>query len=202
LRLLIIDDHPVVVTGCRAIFAGRSEIEIFDVREGEAGVAAFFDLDADLGMIDINLPDISGFEAIRRILAREPESRLIGFSMNADPAVAARAIEIGARAFLTKSDSPERFLDALEALMAGDTYLTPAMAREVAFLHGRGPGALTARESEILRGLGAGKSLADIAADLGVSYKTVATNCALLKTKLGARTTQDLVRMAVEKKRM
>ena len=202
MRLLIIDDHPVVVTGCRAIFAGRSEIEIFDVREGEAGVAAFFDLDADLGMIDINLPDISGFEAIRRILAREPESRLIGFSMNADPAVAARAIEIGARAFLTKSDSPERFLDALEALMAGDTYLTPAMAREIAFLHRRGPNALTAREGDILHGLAGGKSLADIAAELGVSYKTIATNCAMLKTKLGARTTQDLVRLAVEKQRM
>ena len=202
MRLLIVDDHPVVVTGCRAIFAGRNDVETFDVRDGEAGVAAFFDAEADLGLIDINLPDVSGFEVIRRILARNAEAQLIAFSMNADPSIAARAIDVGARAYLTKSDPPERFLDAVEALMGGDTYLTPAMAREVAFLHGRGPGALTARESEILRGLGAGKSLADIAADLGVSYKTVATNCALLKTKLGARTTQDLVRMAVEKKRM
>jgi DNA-binding NarL/FixJ family response regulator len=202
LRILIVDDHPVVVTGCRAIFAGRGDVETFAVREGEAGVAAFFDLAADLGLIDINLPDVSGFEVLRRILARDGQARLIAFSMNADPSIAARAIESGARAYLTKSDPPERFLEAVDALMAGHAYLTPSMAREVAFLHGRGPASLSERENDILRGLGAGKSLAEIAADLGVSYKTIATNCAVLKTKLGARTTQDLVRMAVEKRRL
>ena len=202
MRLLIVDDHPVVVTGCRAIFADRADIETFDVRDGEAGAAAFFELNVDLAMIDINLPDVSGFEVVRRIVGRDPEARLIAFSMNADPSIAARAIEAGARAYLTKSDPPERFLDAVDALMSGDTYLTPDMAREVAFLHGRGADALSPREDEILRGLGAGKSLADIAADLGVSYKTIATNCAIMKTKLGARTTQDLVRLAVGRQRL
>ena len=202
MRLLIVDDHPVVVTGCRAIFADRDDVETFDVRDGEAGVAAFFDLGADMAMIDINLPAVSGFEVIRRILAREPEARLIAFSMNADPSIAARAIELGARAFLTKSDPPERFLEAVEALTAGDNYLSPGMAREIAFLHGRGHSALSAREDDIMNGLAAGMSLADIAAELGVSYKTIATNCAVLKTRLGARTTQDLVRLAVEKRRL
>jgi len=201
LRLLIVDDHPVVVTGCRAIFADRAEVETFDVRDGEAGVSAFFALPADIAMIDINLPAVSGFEVIRRIVARAPQARLIAFSMNADPSIAARAIELGARAFLTKSDPPERFLEAVDALAAGETYLTPGMAREIAFLNGRGQGALTARENAILNGLARGMSLADIAADLGVSYKTVATNSSVLKTKLGARTTQDLVRLAVEKQR-
>ena len=202
MRLLIVDDHPVVVTGCRAIFADRGDVETFDVRDGEAGAAAFFDQRADLAMVDINLPDVSGFEVVRRILARDPEARLIAFSMNSDPSIAKRAIELGARAYLTKSDPPERFLEAVDALMSGETYLTPAMAREVAFLHGRGAGALSGRENEILRLLGMGKGLADIAADLGVSYKTIATNCAVMKTKLGARTTQDLVRVAVERQRM
>ena len=200
MRLLIVDDHPVVVTGCRAIFAGRGDVESFDVRNGVAGVAAYFDLGVDLAMIDINLPDISGFEATRRILGRDPDARIIAFSMNADPSIAARAIEVGARAYLTKSDPPERFLDAVDALMAGESYLTPDMARDVAFLHARGPSTLSAREQDVLRGLAAGKSLADIAAELGVSYKTIATNCAVLKTKLGARTTQDLVRIAIEKR--
>jgi len=201
LRILIVDDHPVVVTGCRAIFAERGDVQTFDVRDGAAGVDAYFDLEADLGFIDINLPDISGFEVMRRILARAPEARLIAFSMNADPAIAARAIEAGARAYLTKSDPPERFLEAIDALMSGETYLTPAMAREIAFLGGRAPGGLSPRDNDILRGLAAGRSLAEIAADLGLSYKTVAANCAMLKPKLGARTTQDLVRLAVEKQR-
>jgi DNA-binding NarL/FixJ family response regulator len=201
LRLLIVDDHPVVVTGCRAIFASRADIEISAVGDGEAGAEAFFGARADLAMIDINLPGVSGFEVIRRILARAPEAQLIAFSMNADPAIAARAIEEGARAYLTKSDPPERFLEAVDALLAGETYLTPQMAREIAFLRNRSPGALSARETEILRGLAAGKSLADIAAELGVSYKTVAGNAAAMKAKLGARTTGDLVRLAVEKMR-
>jgi DNA-binding NarL/FixJ family response regulator len=201
MRLLIVDDHPVVVTGCRAIFAGRPEIETFDVRTGEEGVAAFFALRADLALVDVNLPDISGFEVIRRICGQAPPARLIGFSMNADPAVAARAIEVGARAYLTKSDPPEVFVEAVDALMAGDSYLTPAMASEIAFLNARSAGALSERESEVLARLAAGRSLADIAADLGVSYKTIAGNCAVLKTKLGARTNQDLVRIAVETRR-
>ena len=201
MRLLIIDDHPVVVTGCRAIFAGLADVEIFDTRDGEAGVAAFLDLKPDLALVDINLPGVSGFEVIGRIVAQAPDARLIAFSMNADPAIAARAIEVGARAYLTKSDPPERFLEAVETLKAGGTFLTPTMAREVAFLRARGSDALNPRESDILRGLAEGRTLAEIAAALGVSYKTVAANSAQLKTKLGARTTQDLVRMAVEKLR-
>ena len=198
MRLLIVDDHPIVITGCRAIFSSRDDVESFAVPDGESGVAAYFERDADIAMIDINLPDISGFEVMRRVLSRAPEARLIAFSMNADPSIAARAIELGARAYLTKSDPPERFLEAVQALMAGETYLTPTMARDVAFLDSRGAGTLSERERDILAGLRAGKSLAEIAAELGISYKTVATNCAILKTKLGARTTQDLVRVAIE----
>jgi two-component system invasion response regulator UvrY len=201
LRLLIVDDHPVVITGCRAIFSSREDVETFAVRDGESGVVAYFERDADIAMVDINLPDISGFEVLRRILSRAPEARLIAFSMNADPSIAARAIELGARAYLTKSDPPERFLEAVQALMEGETYLTPTMARDVAFLDSRGTGALSEREREILTGLRAGKSLAEIAGEIGISYKTVATNCASLKTKVGARTTQDLVRVAIETNR-
>lgn len=201
MRLLIVDDHPIVITGCRAIFSSRDDVESFAVPDGESGVAAYFERDADIAMIDINLPDISGFEVMRRVLSRAPEARLIAFSMNADPSIAARAIELGARAYLTKSDPPERFLEAVQALMDGETYLTPTMARDVAFLDARGSGALSERERAILTGLRAGKGLAEIASEIGISYKTVATNCATLKTKLGARTTQDLVRLAVETQR-
>ena len=201
MRLLIIDDHPVVVTGCRAIFASLPGVAIFDARDGAAGLAAFVDLKPDLTLVDINLPGASGFEVIGDILAQAPQARLIAFSMNADPSIAARAIDCGARAFLTKSDPPERFLEAAEALKAGETYLTPAMAREVAFLRARGSDALSGRETEILRGLSEGRKLSEIAAALKISYKTVAANAAQLKIKLGARSTQDLVRLAVEKMR-
>ncbi len=199
MRLLIIDDHPVVVTGCRAIFAGRADVETFAAYDGEAGVAAYFELRADLALVDVNLPDLSGFEVLRRIVARDRDARLIGFSMNADPAVAVRTLEAGARAYLTKADPPECLIDAAQALLAGGTYLTPETARDIAFIRER---ALSAREDAILAGLREGLGLADIAAGLGVSYKTVAANAVTLKAKLGARTTQDLVRIAVTKARL
>lgn len=201
MRLLIVDDHPVVVSGCRAIFGSRDDVEIRDAPDGERGVEAFFDWRADIGLIDINLPGISGFEVIRRIVARDADARLIAFSMNEDPAIARRAIEMGASAYLTKIDKPDHFWEAIDAISIGETYLTPSMARQVAFLQARGgekAGQLNEREEEILRLLGLGKSLADIAAALDLSYKTIANNCTVLKGKLGARSTPDLVRMAVE----
>ncbi len=201
MRLLIVDDHPVVVSGCRAIFAARDDVQILDVASGERGVDAYFELDADAALIDINLPGISGFEVIRRIAARNPEARLIAFSMNDDPAVVTRAIEAGASGYLTKTDKPDHFWEALDAVLAGESYLTPVMARQVAFFHARGnerDRRLSKREEEILRLLAAGKSMAEVAGLLDLSYKTVANNCTVIKSKLGARTTQDLIRIAVE----
>ena len=105
MRLLIVDDHPVVVSGCRAIFGARDNVEIVDVADGERGVEAYFKSGAHVALIDINLPGISGFEAIRRIVARDPAARLIAFSMNEDPTVASRAIEMGASAFSPRPTS-------------------------------------------------------------------------------------------------
>jgi DNA-binding NarL/FixJ family response regulator len=204
MRLLIVDDHPVVVSGCRAIFGSRGDIEIVDVPDGERGVDAYFEVGAEVALIDINLPGISGIEVIRRIIAREPNARLIAFSMNEDPSIASRAIEMGASAYLTKTDKPEQFREAVDKVTAGDIYLTPTMAPQIAFLRARagekGP-KLSEREEVILRLLGSGKSMADIAALLDVSYKTIANNCTALKNKLGARGTQDLMRIAVEKRK-
>lgn len=204
MRLLIVDDHPVVVSGCRAIFGTRDHVEIIDVADGERGVDAYFASEADVALIDINLPGISGVEVVRRIVLRDPKARLIAFSMNEDPVVASRAIEAGASAFLTKTDKPDHFWEAVNSVMVGETYLTPTMARLVAFFHARGgekTGQLSEREAEILRLLGAGKGIADIAATLDVSYKTVANNCSALKGKLGARTQQDLIRIALERRK-
>ena len=201
MRLLIVDDHPVVVSGCSAIFASRDDVEIVNVPDGERGIDAFFASAVEVALIDINLPGISGFEVIRRIIARDPTARLIAFSMNEDPAVASRAIEMGASAYLTKTDKPDQFLEAVDSVLVGETYLTSAMAHQIAFFHARGREKgeqLSEREEEILRLLGLGRSMVDIAASLDVSYKTIANNCTVLKGKLRARTTQDLVRIAIE----
>jgi two-component system invasion response regulator UvrY len=200
-RVLIVDDHPIVVSGCKALLTVEPTMEVVDAADGEAGYAAYFAQRPDVAVIDINLPGVSGFELCRRILRRDPEARLIIFSMNDDPVFAARAIEAGAKGYIAKNDDPLLFAEAVRRVGEGDVYLRPEVAREVAFIRvGSGPNqlsSLSARDLEILRLLAAGNSMAEIAHVLSVSYKTVANNCTALKHKLGARSAMDLMRIAV-----
>jgi two-component system, NarL family, invasion response regulator UvrY len=200
-RVLIVDDHPIIVSGCRALLEGEAEIEIVEAQDGGSGFAAFFSLKPDVAVVDINLPGYSGLELLRRIIEREPEARLVIFSMNDDPTVAARAIEAGARGYIAKNDDPALFAGAIKTVASGGRYLHPDMARRIAFLRvDPNPDAvssLSARELEILRLLAAGRTMAEIADLLNVSYKTIANNCTQLKQKLGARSSMDLMRIAM-----
>ncbi len=201
LRVLIVDDHPIVVAGCKALLAAEPAIEVLEAAEGESGYSAYFAHRPDVAVIDLNLPGVSGLELCRRILRRDPEARLVIFSMNDDPVFAVRAIEAGAKGYIAKNDDPLLFVDAIRRVAEGGVYLRPEMAREIAFIRAA-PGAsqlsaLNARELEILRLLASGNTMAQIAHILNVSYKTVANNCTMLKHKLGARSAMDLMRIAV-----
>jgi len=201
MRVLIVDDHPIVISGCKALLGADPTIEVADAADGEAGWSAYFTHRPDVAVIDINLPGVSGLELCRRILQREPEAKLIMFSMNDDPVFAARSIEAGAKGYIAKNDDPLLFADAVRLVASGGVYLRPEMARDVAFIR-MGPGAsplsqLNGREMEILRLLAAGHSMAQIAHILSISYKTVANNCTALKHKLGARSSMDLMRIAI-----
>lgn len=202
MRVLIVDDHPIIVSGCAAILAAEGDIESRDAGDADGGLAAFLDWRPDVTVVDINLPGASGFELTRRILRHDAQARVVVFSMNDDPIFAARAIEAGARGYVAKNDDPFLLLKALREVAAGGVFLMPRMANRLAFdktvvdpLAG-----LSARELEILRMLGKGLSLSEIAEAAHVSYKTIANSCSLLKRKLGARTPMDLVRIAIEQR--
>jgi two-component system, NarL family, invasion response regulator UvrY len=204
MRVLIIDDHPIVASGCRALLESDPTIEVFDARDWDSGYAAYFGRQPDVALIDLNLPGVSGFEVCRRILQRQPEARIIIFSMNDDPVFAARAIEAGAKGYIAKSDDPLLLAEAVRRVAEGGGYLHPDMAREIAFLRVGSNASrvsdLSARELEILRLLAKGKTMAEIADALRVSYKTVANNCTQLRQKLGARSAMDLMRIAIDAK--
>ena len=204
LRVLIVDDHPIIASGCRALLETGPGGEVFEACDGHAGLAAFLARKPDVAIIDINLPDFSGLELLHRILERDPGARLIIFSMNDDPVIAARAIESGAKGYIAKNDDPTLFADAVRTVADGGVYLHPAMARQIAFLRAGSNAAMVsslgARELEILRLIAGGRTMAEIAGALNVSYKTIANNCTQLKHKLGARTTMDLMRIALDAK--
>jgi two-component system invasion response regulator UvrY len=202
MRVLIVDDHPIVASGCRALLAGEAGITILEALDAESGEQAFVAEKPDVCVLDINLPTVSGFELARRILAHTAAARLIMFSMNDDPVFAARAIEVGAKGYVSKTGDPNDLVEAIREVGQGGVYLPAAIARSVAFA---GPAfaqspvsKLTSREIEILRLLSAGKSLSEIAWLVHSSYKTIANTSSIIRQKLGLRSSSELVRFAIE----
>jgi two-component system, NarL family, invasion response regulator UvrY len=202
MRVLIVDDHRIVASGCRALFGDDPEIVILEASDAESGERAFVDEHPDVCVLDINLPTVSGFELARRILARDGAARIIMFSMNDDPIFAARAIEVGAKGYVSKTGDPCDLMEAVREVGKGGTYLPPALARSIAFAgpaFARSPlSKLTSREMEILRLLSAGKNLSEIAWLIHSSYKTVANTSSIMRQKLGVRTSAELVRLAIK----
>jgi two-component system, NarL family, invasion response regulator UvrY len=202
MRILIVDDHPIVASGCRALLGGEPDVVFLEASDAESGERSFLAEQPDVCILDINLPSVSGFELARRILAHAPAARIVMFSMNDDPIFAARAIEAGAKGYVSKSGDPHDLVEAIRAVSAGGTYLPPSIARSLAFA---GPSLaqnplakLTSREIEILRLLGTGKSLSEIAWLIHVSYKTIANTSSVMRQKLGVRSSAELVRLAIE----
>lgn len=203
MKVLIVDDHPIVVSGCRALLLADG-VDMVAAGDAAEGARLYAEAAPDVAVVDINLPDESGFDLTRRIVAADPAARILVFSMNDDPIYAARALECGALGYVSKNDDPEQFRRAIVEVAAGATYLPPGMADKVLALRAAGAtvapllDALTPRELEILRLLAKGRSMSEIAGLVSVSYKTVAGQCASLRAKLGARTQMELVRIAVE----
>src|SRR3954465_6816110 len=133
MRVLIVDDHPIVTSGCRAVFADDPEIELLEAADAASGEQVFLTGDPDICIIDINLPTVSGYELARRILARDGNARIIMFSMNDDPIFAARASGIGARGYVSKTGDPFDLVEAVREVGKGGTYLPSAIAQSIAF---------------------------------------------------------------------
>src|SRR4029453_3328255 len=155
MRVLIVDDHRIVASGCRALFADDPDIEIVEASDAESGERAFEQQHPDVCVLDINLPTVSGYELEGRILGRDASARILIFSMNDYPVFAARAIEIGTKGYVSKTGEPQDLVDAIREVASGGVYLPPAMARSIAFAgpaYAQSPLAkLTSREMEILR---------------------------------------------------
>lgn len=203
MKVLIVDDHPIVISGCRALLAGESDIEVLSASTAAEARRAFAEHKPDVTVIDINLPDGSGFELTRQLVDDDGAARILVFSMNDDPVYAARALASGAKGYLSKNDDPSCFRAAIEVVAGGGTALAPGLAERIAALPAERvePKAqLSMRELDILRMLAAGRSMSEIAGAIGVSYKTVAGISAALRQKFNARTPMELVRIAVERR--
>jgi DNA-binding NarL/FixJ family response regulator len=202
-RVLIIDDHPIVVEGCQRVLRDAGICELMDARSLASGYRLWRRDRPEVIILDLSLngSDLSGLAFLRRLRLHDRQTPILVFSMHGDAIIVKRAIEAGASGYLLKDTSSEEFLRAFNRVRSGGQYLSPELAAEIAFF-GAGRAAnpkasLTNREMEMLALLAEGKSYGDIAAQLHVSYKTVANTASQLKSKLNAKTLPELVHHAM-----
>lgn len=201
MKILLVDDHIVVREGVRRLLAGIKGAEVCEASTGAEALQAYQIERPDLVLLDLNLSGIGGFELLKRMLSLDEKARVVVFSMHAEPLYAARSLSLGARGYVSKSAGADELVTAVKRVADGGRYVEREIASELAFAQSTTSDPfqqLTAREIEILRLLGEGKSLTDIAQAIGVAYKTIANSCSIIKTKLGVERTADLIRVSIE----
>jgi DNA-binding NarL/FixJ family response regulator len=202
--VLIVDDHPIVLQGCRRVLLDAGVETVTEARDIVSGYRLYRRHNPDVVIIDLSLQGngLGGLPLIQRIKAHDPRTRILVFSMHSDPIIVSRALKAGAAGYILKDTSSKDLLAAFEKVRAGGHYLSNDLAMQVALVGSgvrRDPLAdLTPRELQMLGLLAEGKAYGRIAEDLGVSYKTVVNTCSLLKQKLGAKNLPDLIRLAVQ----
>jgi DNA-binding NarL/FixJ family response regulator len=203
MKILIVDDHPIVRAGLRRLLAGEPEYQVQEAASGREALALYREYEPDLVILDLSMPGLGGLEVIGRLRIENAAVRVLVLSMHREAMYARRALQAGAAGFISKNAPADRLLEAVRRVAAGQRYIEHEIAEELALANI--PAAdtpfhdLSPREFEILRLLGGGSSLNQIAETIGVSYKTVANTCGQIKAKLGAPRTADLVRIAIQR---
>lgn len=202
-RVLVVDDHPIVLQGCRRMLQDAGIAEVLEARDVVSGYRLYRRNRPDVMIVDLGMQNrgLDGLALIRRIRAHNPRARILVFSMHSDPVIVARALQAGATGYVVKDTSAENFMKAFANIRIGLPYLSNDLAMQVALVNTsarQNPLAdLTSRELQALSLLAEGKSYSRIAEELNVSYKTVANLSAQLKQKLDARSLPELIRAAV-----
>lgn len=201
MKILVVDDHPIVRSGLRRLLAGEPEYQVQEAANAREALAVFREYQPEFVILDLSMPGIGGLELIGRLRIESAGVRVMVLSMHRDAMYARRALQAGAAGFISKAAPPDQVLDAVRRIAAGHSYIEHEIAQELALASLNTPNLplqeLSTREFEILRLLGAGSSLNQIADAIGISYKTVANTCGQIKSKLGAPRTADLVRIAI-----
>lgn len=200
MNILLVDDHAILRAGLRKLLSSVFDGAVYEAANGREAVALALTKKLDLILLDLNLPELGGLELLERLLqvSRAP---VLVLSMHAEPFYVTRTLEAGAQGYISKAAPPEELLNAIRKVTAGGRYIEAELAQMLAAQPDAAAPSLeqlSSRDMELLRLLGAGRTLSEIAEALGLSYKTVANTCSAMKAKLGVARTADLVRLAVQ----
>lgn len=203
-RIALVDDHPVVLAGIRALLQGMPEVELVgEANTGATGLKAICDCSPDIAVIDLSLPDISGMELARQIRRQCPHVKVIALTVHEDRAYVHPVLEAGAKGYLLKRSAADELLRAIRAVNRGDIYLDPTIAEKAVVaapalaVSNEDSGELSPREEDVLRLVAQGFSNKQIAGQLEVSVKSVETYKARAAEKKGLRSRADIVRYGI-----
>ena len=204
LRVLLADDHALVRAGMRSLLRDIESVEVVgEAADGAQALALAERERPDVVLLDIAMKGMNGLEAAARFRELHPGIKVIILSMHASEEYVLQALRAGAAAYLIKDSATAELEIALRSVMRGETYLSPAISRQVVegYVQRVGAGAgedpLTPRQREVLKRIAEGRSTKEIAFELGLSVKTVETHRAQIMERLGIRDVAGLVRYAM-----
>lgn len=197
IRVLIADDHPLVVEGVRGLLETYDRLDVVGTAaNGEEALSAFDRDLPDVVLMDLNMPGLNGLAATEILLERHPQARILILSMHDAPEYIATALRHGAKGYVLKDAPTEDIVSAIEQVHGGGQYLCTGTEQVLAPETGREP--LTSREQTVLLELASGKSNKEVARQLDISVRTVETHRKNIKRKLGISSTAGLTRYALE----
>ncbi|HAR83818.1 MULTISPECIES: response regulator transcription factor [Sulfitobacter] len=198
IKVMIVDDHPMVAEGIQSILESYDDINVVGcLPNGRAAIESVAELDPDVILMDLNMPEIGGLSATEILLERQPDTRIVILSMHDNPEYISSALSHGAMGYILKDVPTDEIKLAIDTVMRGERYLCTGAqgslepkdaARE----------SLTEREQTILLQLAQGKSNKEVALTLDISVRTVETHRKNIKRKLGISSTAGLTRYAME----
>jgi DNA-binding NarL/FixJ family response regulator len=203
IKVLIADDHDIVREGVKQIVSETSDIVVGgEARTGAETLDRARQGGWDVVILDLNLPDRPGLDVLAQLRAVNGDVPVLILSMHGEASYAARALKAGASGYVSKSTAREHLVIAIRKLANGERFLTPELAESLAFgmmgARTSGHQSLSDREFQVLCLIAAGRPPREIAAELNVSVKTVATHRARLLQKMGLRNNAELVRYAID----
>ena len=199
IRVLIVDDHPMVAEGIQSILESYDEIEVVGtLGSGQDAVDQVNELAPDVILMDLNMPGLGGLSATEIILERLPDTRILILSMHDSPEYISTALSHGAKGYVLKDVPTDEIKQAIDAVMRGEQYLCTGASGSLQPKANSAREALTGREQTILLELAQGKSNKEVAAALDISVRTVETHRKNIKRKLGISSTAGLTRYALE----